>query len=152
MHQVFASGGQSIGPSASASVLPKNIQDWFSLYWLAGSPCSSRDSQGSSPTPQFKSINSLALSFLYSRTLISVHDYWKNHSLTRHTLISKVMYLLFNMLSRLVIAFLPRSKCLIFMATVTICSDVRVQENKSLSLFPLFSHLIAMKWWDWMPS
>ena len=49
--------------------------------WLVWSPCSPRDSQESSPTPQFKSINSLALSFLYSPTLTSIHDYWKNHSL-----------------------------------------------------------------------
>ena len=48
---------------------------------LDGSPCSPRDSQESSPTPQFKSINSLALSFLHSPTLTSIHDYWKNHSL-----------------------------------------------------------------------
>ena len=48
---------------------------------LVGSPCSPRDSQESSPTPQFKSINSSALSFLYSPTLASIHDYWKNHSL-----------------------------------------------------------------------
>ena len=48
---------------------------------LVGSPCSPRDSQESSPTPQFKSINSSALSFLYSPTLTSIHDYWKNHSL-----------------------------------------------------------------------
>ena len=48
---------------------------------LVGSPCNPRDSQESSPTPQFKSINSLALSFLYSPTLTSIHDYWKNHSL-----------------------------------------------------------------------
>ena len=48
---------------------------------LVGSPCSPRDSQESSPTPQFKSINSLALSFLYSLTLSSIHDHWKNHSL-----------------------------------------------------------------------
>ena len=47
----------------------------------SGSPCSPRDSQESSPTPQFKSINSSALSFLYSPTLTSIHDYWKNHSL-----------------------------------------------------------------------
>ena len=47
---------------------------------LIGSPCSPRDSQESSPTPQFKSINSLVLSFLYSPTLTSIHDYWKNHS------------------------------------------------------------------------
>ena len=47
---------------------------------LVASPCSPRDSQESSPTPQFKRINSLALSFLYSLTLTSIHDYWKNHS------------------------------------------------------------------------
>ena len=48
---------------------------------LVGSPCSPRDSQESSPTPQFKSINSSVLSFLYSPTLTSIHDHWKNHSL-----------------------------------------------------------------------
>ena len=47
---------------------------------LVGSPCSPRDSQESSPTPQFKSINSSALSFLYSPGLTSIHDYWENHS------------------------------------------------------------------------
>ena len=46
-----------------------------------GSPCSPRDSQESSPTTQFKSINSLVLSFLYHPTLTSMHDYWKNHTL-----------------------------------------------------------------------
>ena len=49
-------------------------------FRMQGSPCSPRDSQESSPTPQFKSINSLVLSFLYSPTLTSIHDYWKNHS------------------------------------------------------------------------
>ena len=73
MSQLFAPGGQSIGVSASTSVLPMNTQDW--------SPCSPRDFQESSPTPQFKSINSSALSFLYSPTLTSIHDHWKNHSL-----------------------------------------------------------------------
>ena len=48
---------------------------------LVGSPCSPRDSQESSPTPQFKSINSSVLSFLHSPTLTSIHDHWKNHSL-----------------------------------------------------------------------
>ena len=48
---------------------------------LVGSPCSPRDSQESSPAPQFKSINSLALSFLYGPTLTSLHDHRKNHSL-----------------------------------------------------------------------
>ena len=47
---------------------------------LVGSPCSPRDSQESYPTPQFRSINSLVLSFLFSPTFISIHDYWKNHS------------------------------------------------------------------------
>ena len=79
MSQLFTSGGQSIGVSASASVLPMNIQDWFPLGWT-GSPCSPRDSQESSPTPPFKSINTLALSFLYGPTLTSIHDYWKHHS------------------------------------------------------------------------
>ena len=47
---------------------------------LVWSPCRPGDSQESSPTPQFKSINSLVVSFLYSPTLTSIHDYWKNHS------------------------------------------------------------------------
>ena len=77
---------------------------------LFGSPCCPRDSQESSPTPQFKNINSSALSFLYSPTLTSIHDYWKKTiALTRRTFIGKVMSLLFNMLSRLVMSFLPRS-------------------------------------------
>ena len=80
MSQLFTSGGQSIGVSASALVLPMNTQDWPPLGWLVGSPCSPRDSQESSPTPQFKSINSSVLSFLYSLTLTSIHDHWKNHS------------------------------------------------------------------------
>ena len=48
---------------------------------LVGSPCSPRDSQESSPTPQLKSINSSAVSFLYSPNLVPIHDHWKNHSL-----------------------------------------------------------------------
>ena len=53
------------------------------LFWdgLVGSPCGPRDSQESSPTPQSKSINFSVLSFLYSPSLTSIHDYWKNHSL-----------------------------------------------------------------------
>ena len=75
--RLFASGGQSIG--ASASILPMNSQWWRPLDWLAGSPCSPRDSQESFPTPQFKSFNSLLLSCLYDPTLTFIHDYWKNH-------------------------------------------------------------------------
>ena len=80
MSQFFASGGQSIGVSVSASVLLMNIQDWFPLGWTGLSPCSPRDSQESFPTPQFKSISSSVLSFLYSPTLTSIYDYWKNQS------------------------------------------------------------------------
>ena len=77
--------------------------DWLDLLAVQGT-------QESSPTPQFKSINSLVLSFLYTPTLTSIHDYWKNH---RQSFVVKVMSLLFNMLSRLVITVLPKSKCLL---------------------------------------
>ena len=80
MNQLFTSGGQSIGVSASASVLPMNIQDWFPLGFMIWSPCSPRDSQESSPTPQFEIISSSALILLYSPTVTSVHDCQKNHS------------------------------------------------------------------------
>ena len=70
----------------------------------------------------------------------------KTIALTRWTFVGKVTCLLFNMLSRLMIAFLPRSKHLNFMAAVDICSDFGAQENK-VSLFPLFPHLFAMKGW-----
>ena len=63
MSQFFASDGQSIGASASASALPIFRTDFIEV-WLTWSPCSPWKSQESSPTPQFKSINSLALSFL----------------------------------------------------------------------------------------
>ena len=69
--------------SFSFNISPSNEHQWlisFRMDWF-GSPCSPRDSQESSPTPQFKSINSSALSFLYSPTLTSIHDHWKNHSL-----------------------------------------------------------------------
>ena len=65
------------------------------------------------PAPQFESINSSTLSLLYGPTLTSVHDYWKNHSFNNTDLFGKMMLLLCNMLSRFVIAFLPRSKCLL---------------------------------------
>ena len=81
MSQLFTWGGQSTGVSALASFLQKDTQDWSLLEWSDWISCSPRDSQESSPTPQFKSINSSALSFLHRPTLTSIHDYWKNHSL-----------------------------------------------------------------------
>ena len=140
--------GQSIGASASASVLPMSIQGWFPLELTVWSPFSPRDSQESSLAPQFKTINSLVLSLLYGSTLTPIHDYWKTIGLTTWTFTR--MSLLFNTLSRFVIAFLPRSKYFNFMAVVTVQSDFGVQENTN-SPFPLFLHLFAMKWWDWMP-
>ena len=74
MNWLFTSGGHSIGASASASVLPMNIWGWFPLYWLVWSPCCPRDSQESSPAPQFE-ISSLVLSLLYGPPLTSIYDY-----------------------------------------------------------------------------
>ena len=83
MSQFFTSGGQrievfsfSIGPSNEYSGLIS-----FRMYCLDLLQSCPRDSQESSSKPQFKSINSSALSFLYSSTLTSIHDHWKNHSL-----------------------------------------------------------------------
>ena len=80
MSQLFTSGGQIIGASASASSFQWIVRTDFLYDWLVWRPCSPRDSQESSPTSQFKSISSLAISFLYGPTLTSIHDYWKNHS------------------------------------------------------------------------
>jgi len=76
-------------------------------------PCHPRASQKSSPTPQLKTINSLVFSLVYAPTLISIHDYWKNYSLTLWTFVGQVMSLLFNTLSWLVITVFPRSKHLL---------------------------------------
>ena len=112
MSQFFASGGESIGVSASASVLPKNIQDWSPLGWTGWSPCKET----------LKSLlqhHSSKASILWRSAFFMVqlsHPYkntGKTIALTRRTFVGKVMSLLFNMLSRLVIVFLPRSKCLL---------------------------------------
>ena len=156
MSQLFASSGQRIRVSASVSVFPMNIQDWFPFGWTGWISLHPRDSQESSPTPQFKSIISLAISFLFGPTPTSIgegsvnllqysclenprdrgarwaavyevadgriwlkqlssssspHAYMttgRTIALTRWTFVGKVMSLLFNMLYRLVVAFLPR--------------------------------------------
>ena len=78
---LFTLGGQSVGASALASVLPMNIQGWFPLGLTVRSLCCPPGSQESSPAPHIKSINFSVLSLLLGSTLKSVHDYWKNHSL-----------------------------------------------------------------------
>ena len=147
MSQFFTSGGQRIEASAS-DVFPINIQDWFPYDWLIWSPCNPRDFQESSPTPKFKSVNSSALSFLYSPILTSIHDYWKKYSHDKTDLVGRVMSLLFNMLSRFVIAFLPRSKHLLIswlQSPSTVVSEPKKIKTVIVSIFP---PSIAMKWWE----
>ena len=79
--QLFAWGGQSTGVSALASFLAKKSQDWSPLEWTGWISLQSKGLSKSLPAPQFKSINSSALSFLHSPTLTSIRDHWKNHSL-----------------------------------------------------------------------
>ena len=78
--KLFPSGGQSIGASASASVLPMSIQGWFPLGSTGLISLNPRDSLLSSPTLQFKCINSSALNLLYGPILTSIQDYWEDHS------------------------------------------------------------------------
>ena len=109
MSQLFTWGGQSIGVSASASVLPMNTQDW-SLGWTGWISLQSKGLSRvfSNTTVQKHQFFGAHLSL--KSNLTSVHGYRKNHSFD---FVGKVMSLLFNMLSRLVKAFLPRSKCLL---------------------------------------
>ena len=82
MSQFFASGGQSIGASASGSVLPMNIQDWFPLGltgWISFAVQGTLKSLFQHHSSKASIL--LALSSLYSPTLTSIHDYWKHHSL-----------------------------------------------------------------------
>ena len=107
---LFASGGQSIGALASASALPMNIQGWFPLGLTS---LTSLQFKGLS-APQLEGVNSSVLILFY--LLSSSHIFtWQleNIVFTIQTFVGKVVSLLFNMLSRLVIAFLPRSKCLL---------------------------------------
>ena len=114
MSQLFTWGGQSIRVSALASVLPMNTQDWSLLGWTS-----------------WTSLQSKGLSRIFSNTIVQKHQFFwlsafftvqfshpytitgKNIALTRWTFVGKVISLLFNMLSRLVITFLPRSKHLL---------------------------------------
>ena len=95
----------SISPSNEYSGLISIRIDWFDLLEV-------QETQESSPTPRFKSINSLVLSFLYGPTLTFVCDYWKNHSFDYTDLCCQSDVSAFYMLSRLVTTLLPRNKCL----------------------------------------
>ena len=106
--RLFPSGGQSIG--ASASVLSMNIQD----------------SQESSPTPYFKSINSSALSLLYGPILTSIHDYWKNHSFDYTDLCQQSNVSIF-LIHCLGLQFFFQGASVNFMAAVTVFSDLGAQ-------------------------
>ena len=81
MSQFFTPGGQGIGVSASASVLPMNIQDWFPLGWTGLLSLQSKGLSRVFYNTTVQNINFLVLSFLYSSTLTSIHDHWKNHSI-----------------------------------------------------------------------
>ena len=138
MTQFFASGGQSIG--ASASVLPMNVQDWFPLG-LTG-----LISSLSKGLPRVFSSTVQKASILWCSAIFMVqlsHPYMttgKTIALTRRTFVGKVMSLLLNMPSRLVILFLPRSKCLLI-SWLQLSSAVILEPKKiksvTVSIFSL---------------
>ena len=114
MSKFFASGGQYMGVSASASVLPMNIQDWFPLGLTELDLLAVQGTLKS----LLQHHNSKASVLRHSAFFIVQlsHPYMtvgRTIALTRQTFVGKVMSLLFNMLSSLIIAFLPRSKCLL---------------------------------------
>ena len=124
----------SISPCNEYSGLISFRIDWLDLFEVQGTLKSLLHHQ-----------NSKASIFQHS-AFFMIHT-WplkKTIALTRQTFVSKVMSLLFNMLSRFVIAFLQRSKCLNFIAAVTICSDFGAQEKESLSLFPFFPYPVSV--------
>ena len=123
--------------SFSFSISPSNeFRTDFLQDGLVGSLCSPRDSQESSPTPQFKSINSASLSFLYSSSLTSIHDYRKTILLTRQIFVNNVMSPLISH------SFSFKEQASFnFMAAITICSDFGAQNNKlclSFHCFPIY--------------
>ena len=126
--------------SFSFSISPSSDHPGLLKEGLVGSSWSPRDSQESSPWPQFESINSLALSLLCGPTLISVYDYWKNHSYD-NTDFCKVMSLFFNTLSRSVIVFFPKSKCLLIswlLSLSTVILEPRKIKCHCFYIFPFY--------------
>ena len=98
----------SISPSNEYSGLSSFGMDWLDLLAVQGTL-----NKESSPTPQFKALILLCSAFFIAQLSHPYMTTGKNIALTRQTFVGKVMSLIFNMLSRMVIAFLPRSKCLL---------------------------------------
>ena len=146
MSQFFIPGGQNIGASVSASVLPMNIQDWLPLGMTSLISLQSKRLSESYPTLQYKSINSSRSAFLIVQLSHPYMTTGKTIPLTRRTFVGKVTSLLFNMLSRLAISFLPRSMRLNFMAAVTICSDFGAPQIKFCHCFQCFP--LYLPWSD----
>ena len=144
MSQLFTSGGQSIGVSASASVLPMNIQDLFPLGWTCWI---SLQYKGLKSLLQHHSSKASILWHLAFFIVQLSHPYMttgKTIALTRRTFVDKVMSLLFNMLSKLVITSLPRSKRLLISwlqspsAVILDKSTLIYYRTEHLGLFHLF--------------
>ena len=104
----------------------------------------------SSPIPQFESIYYTVFSLLHYPTLNPYMTTGKTIALTRWNFVGKVMFLLFIILSRLVIFSSKEQACFNFMAAVTVHSDFGAQENKSVTVF-IVSPSICHEVMDWMP-
>ena len=158
--QLFASGSQSIGVSASTSVLPMNTQDWFPLGWTGWI---SLQSKGLKSLPQHHSSKGSILRRSAFFTVQLSHPYMttgKTIALTRRMFVGKVMSLLFNMLSRLLITFLPRSKHLLISwlqsPSVLILEPPKIKSDTVSTVSPSISHEVmgpdAMIFVFWMLS
>ena len=134
----------SISPSNEYSGLISFRMDWFDLLAVQGTLKSLLQHHSSKASIlQHSAFFTIQLSHPYMTT-------GKTIALTRQTFVGKVMSLLFNILSRLVITFLPRSKRLLISWLQSPSAVILEPKKQSLSLFPLFPHVFAMKWWDWI--
>ena len=135
----------SISPSNEYSGLISFRMDWFDLLAVQGTLKSLLQHHSSKASILLCSAFFIVqLSHPYTTT-------GKTIVLTRQTFVGKVMSLFFNTLSRFVIAFLPRSKCLLISWLQSPSAVILEPKNSSLSLFPLCPHLFVMKRWDEMP-
>ena len=142
MSQFFISAGQSIGDSTSTLVLPMKIQDWFPLGWTG-----------------WISLQSKGLLRVFSNITVQKHQFFgaqlffivqlshpcmtteKTKALKKWTFVGKVMSLLFNMLSRLVITFLPRSKCLFIswlQSSSAVILEPKIKVSHCFHSFPIY--------------